>query len=251
MTARYVIAIDFEAFGGVPSKHGFSEVGAIIMKLNDRSIMSEFRLYSNMKGYIVEPRCIEEFWAKPDNALRFKETIEAVTVAVCDPFQVIEIFTSWIDDELKKIAYLDGIVDPSDLDVMIITDNSPFDAGILKFFSKKDTLYLIGGKYRDIIDVSCVYIGMSMQPVTTKLLDSSSKKIALEGHNKVREWKGLPKLTMPTFDVKHTHHPTDDAHSMALYWAFFQDAIIECANAPMIHIIDWKVTPSTTTDRDE
>ena len=244
--SRYVIAIDFETLGGVPSENGFTDIGAAILRLNDGYLIDTFRQSASMQGYQPESRCIEEFWSKPGNAQLYKETLEAVAAATNDPFQVIATLNLWIEENVNKIALQEGKADPSDVDIIIITDNSPFDAGILKCFSKKDTLYLIGGKYRDIIDVSCVYIGMSMKPVTTKLLDSSSKTIALEGLNEKRRWNGLPELTMPVFDVKHTHNPVDDAHSMALYWAFFQTALIDCANA---RIIDWKIYDVTGTGK--
>lgn len=205
----HVVAIDFECAGGVPSVNGFTQLGAVLMRVSDSTKLAEFNRYASMQGYEWEKRCVDEFWSRPELTKRFKETKDETEACTSSPHQVIEEFWDWI-----------GTVCAGLEDVYIITDNCGFDGGILKHFSKRDTLYAFGGM-RDIIDVSAVYMGMSRLPVDSKLIDMSSKKLAIQALNSMQK-EATP---MPDFSdrVSHDHHPVNDAEVMALYWCFFQN----------------------------
>ncbi len=196
----HVIAFDFEAAGGVAPKNAFTQLGAVLMRLEDSTVLSQFNEYSSMIGYEWEERCVKEFWEKfPE---RYKETKEKVNQTTNGPYQVVDLFLSWVRDATKDMK-----------DVYLITDNSAFDAGLLRAFSDTNDIMYIFGEYRCIIDVNCVYRGMSMLPVTTALLDQTSKTLALNA----------TKLDKPKFTgVSHDHHPVNDAHTMALFWSFIQ-----------------------------
>lgn len=212
MTSTYIIALDFESSGGITPKHGFTQLGAVLMCMEDSTILASFNEYSNMAGCTWEERCVEEFWKK--NPERYNETLQGVAESQSTPAEVVDHFYEWLDTctmDKQMTTYM-------------ISDNAAYDFGILKYFStKRDTMYSIGGNYRSMVDVSDVYNGLSLQPVTVGLLDGSSKKQGLAGLNKLRALKGLTALQLPEFThVSHTHQPVDDAHVMALYWVWFQ-----------------------------
>lgn len=211
MSSTYIVAIDLECGGGCTPKHGFTQLGAVLMRMEDSAVLASFNEYSNMQGFEWEERCVEEFWKK--NPERYQETLAGIAFSQSTPAQVVDHFYAWLDEHTK---------DKKDA-TYIISDNAAFDLGILKCFStQRDTMYSFG-KYRSMVDVSDVYNGLSLRPVTIDLLNGSSKEQALEGLNKLRLSYGLGPLQLPEFThVSHTHQPVDDATVMGLYFCFFQ-----------------------------
>ncbi len=235
----HVVAIDFECAGGVPSMNGFTQFGAVLMRISDSKVLARFDSYANMEGYEWESRCVREFWEQYPE--RYADTLKHTKDAPLSPHDVIAAFHAWL---LKETVGID--------DVYIITDNGAFDSGCLKAFSKVDTLYLFNGKYRDHVDVNCVYLGMYAatfgKVITTALTDASAKQLALDVLNKPimdeiekhGRWfnaemdddvRGDIKKTMlelqlklvqkPVFNVTKTHHPVEDAEEIASFYAFF------------------------------
>lgn len=208
----HVVAIDFECAGGVPSKHAFTQLGAVLVLLSDPpKVVARFNEYTNMKredgtDFEWEERCVEEFWS--NNPKRFEETKRKIAESKSTPSQVInDLFIPWLDDVTKRI-----------FDVYVVTDNAAFDAGILKFFSERDTMYLLRTPYaREFVDVSSAYAGSTRRRVTAKMLDTeSSKKMALEAIGEDR---------FPAFGVSQDHDAVNDAENIALRWAFVQSKL--------------------------
>jgi hypothetical protein len=202
---NYVIAFDFEAAGGVPSMHGFTQLGAVLINVDDAKVVAEFNEYASMNGYTWEKRCLDDFWLK--NPDRYHETIENTNNAEKSPHEVVNSFLDWIKEYTADMK-----------NVHLITDNAAFDAGILRCFSSVDILYIFGD-YRDIIDVSNIYYGIGREPITVDLLDKSSKKCALAGLG--------DRFKIPDLGVKKDHHPVNDAKVIGLTWAHFQKFIKE------------------------
>jgi hypothetical protein len=118
---------------------------------------------------------------------RYNETIENTKNAEKSPHEVVNSFLDWIKEYTANMK-----------NVHLITDNTAFDAGILRCFSSVDILYIFGD-YRDIIDVSNIYYGIGREPITVDLLDKSSKKCALAGLGN--------RFKIPDLGVKKDHHP--------------------------------------------
>lgn len=165
---------------------------AVLYCIDDDQVIDSFNAYARMDGFGWERRCLDEFWLK--NAEHYEETLAITSAAPNGPFE----------------------------DVFLITDNAAFDAAILRHFARKDILYLFG-EYRSIVDVSCVYQGMSQRPIDVQMLDTGSKKLGLQGANRKRAvFNELALEALPVFtDVSHDHHPVNDATVMAKYWGFF------------------------------
>lgn len=212
----HVIALDVESAGGLTSRNGFTQLGACIVRLEDSKVIARFNEYANMYGFEWEKRCVEEFWMKfPE---RFTETLDRTSLlSTLSPWEVVRRFLDWALDQVFQL----GINNQ----VYIITDNAPFDIGILRYFADRDIMYMFG-EYREIVDVSSVYIGMVRKPVTVGVINASAKELALEAINQMRLEKGFMfKVALPNLPVSKTHNPVDDAEEMALYWAFFQKTL--------------------------
>jgi hypothetical protein len=208
---KYVIAFDFEAAGGVTPKNGFTQLGAALICVDDQQVIATFNEYANMSLHDWEDRCVREFWSK--NPKRFEETKIAVRNAQNDPFDVVAMFLDWVQANTHDKK-----------DVVLITDNAAFDAGILRCFSKDRDIMYVFGEYRSIIDVSCVYRGMSRQVVDTALLDESSIGLGIKAVNAVRAGNNEDTFdAFPKFPVEHDHHPVNDAKVMGLKWAFLMN----------------------------
>jgi len=143
-----------------------------------------------------------------------EETEQWCQKATLTPHQVIDSFIEWVEGATKDIH-------PS---CYLITDNGGFDTPLLKHFSlKKDILYLFGNTYREVVDVSSVYLGLSYLPVTTDVLERSAKTLAIQGYNTLHR----DVLTLPEFEVKHDHNPVNDSIAMASYWCWFQNRLVD------------------------
>jgi len=208
----HVIAFDFEAAGGCTPQHGFLELGAVLVRESDSKVISSFQSFASMQHFDWEERCLEEFWKRPDMAQRFQQVVEGVAKETKGPNKVVAEFLQWAKDVTKDVE-----------DVYFITDNAPFDAGILRAFSdKEDVMYALGGEYRNIIDTNTFYKGLGGQPVTCS--SWNSKDLAIAGLNRIRATKGLPALDgFPKFEVNHDHNPVNDATSIAMHWCFVQN----------------------------
>ena len=206
---RHVVAFDFEAAGGIPALHGFTQLGAVLYCIDDDQVIDSFNAYARMDGFGWERRCLDEFWLK--NAEHYEQTLALTSAAPNGPFEVVEWFIEWLQRCTEDLE-----------DVYLITDNAAFDAAILRHFARRDILYLFG-EYRSIVDVSCVYQGMSQRPIDVQMLDAGSKKLGLQGANRKRAvFNELALEALPVFtDVSHDHHPVNDATVMAKYWGFF------------------------------
>ena len=204
----YVVAIDFECAGGIPSKNGFTQLGAVIMEVSDEcKVVSSFNSYSSMILYQWDERCVKEFWEK--HPVRFAETkLEVYNPATPQPHVVVNNFMKWVKQETKD--FKDS--------VYLISDNVAFDVGTLKYFSSEHEILYMFGPYQEVVDVSSAYIGMSLFPVDKNLMNRSSKEVALEAINE----RLVQKLNAPNFPKSELHHPVDDAKEIASHWCWFQ-----------------------------
>jgi DNA polymerase III epsilon subunit-like protein len=204
----YVIGFDFEAAGGIPALHGFTQLGAVLVDMDTDKVMGEFNMFSSMKNLVWEKRCVEEFWEK--NPEKYKETLKGTSEAKMGPYEVVDAFVQWVQRVSKGLK-----------DVYLLTDNAAFDAAILRFYSIKQDILYIFGSYRPIVESSRFYSGLARKPVTTESLWESSKDNALKGMRA----DGLKVPPFPIHSVEHDHNPVNDALVMALNWSHMQRSL--------------------------
>lgn len=172
---KYVIAIDFEAAGGIPSKNGFLSLGATLYSITKQKEVSSFYSWASMDGYEWDERCVSEFWMKHP-ALYAEALQETTGNKAPSPYQVIDNFMEWV--------YRHVLVGPI-ANVNLISDNVAFDVGTLRYFStKRDIMYMFTDMnknfvYRDVIDTGSFYYGLGKIALDSVSLDAvSSKKTA-------------------------------------------------------------------------
>lgn len=186
------IAYDFEAPGGKPDLHAFSQLGAVLFNMKTGKVLKTFNEYANLTYYTFEERCVKEFWSKfPE---RFAQTIAECSRSTHSPYEVVDMFHKTCLEWKKEYP-----------NTIMITDNAGYDAAILKFFSPVDTMYFLG-PCMCMIDTRSAYLGMARLPCTYLLWDSNPYKRLME----------IPQLD--TQGVSHDHHPVNDATVIAMKW---------------------------------
>ena len=140
-----VIAFDFEAFGGTAKYNGFTELGAVLVRVHNSEVLATFHSYASMLGYAMEERCMREFWSKYPE--RLAATIEN-SVNASPPEEVCKNFVQWVKDATTANRVTNS--------TLLITDNATFDLAHLAHFMGSDPLYIFG-EYRSVIDVTGVY----------------------------------------------------------------------------------------------
>lgn len=205
---RYVVAIDFEAAGGVPSKNGFLSLGATIYSVTKQKEISSFYSWASMEGYEWEERCVNEFWKKHPE-LYAEAMLQTSAKKQPSPYEVIDNFIIWIFRHV-----LTGPI----ANIYLISDNVAFDVATLRYFStKQDIMYMFTDRdknfvYRDIIDTGSFYYGLGHIPLDVQTIDSISskktaKKVILNGEYNTKE-------------TRVEHNALDDAREIArLYCA--------------------------------
>lgn len=201
-----VIGFDFECAGGIPAKHGFTQLGASAHELKTGKKIAGFNEYANMKDLEWEERCVKEFWEK--NPDRYAETLKKTQNAKLSCREVVAKFIEWARDV------------SSGRKCVIISDNMIYDGGILKYYSGVDVMYLLGRR-TVYFETASVYYGMyaihRQGQLNQDSDDLSSKKIALEAIDRSRN------LKWPESKVKHDHHPENDAEDMVNKWIYIQN----------------------------
>lgn len=209
-----VIGFDFECAGGIPAKHGFTQLGASAHELKTGTKIAGFNMYANMNGLEWEERCVNEFWSQPNNQKRYKETLENVQQASLTCKEVVDAFVTWAR-EISK-----------DRKCVVISDNMIYDGGLLKYYSNVDVMYLLGRR-TVYFETASVYYGMYMMHEGHQLNEDvdnlSSKQLALDATS----FAINKTLTWPKSDVTHDHHPEHDAENMVLKWIFIQNSILK------------------------
>lgn len=207
-----VIGFDFECAGGIPEKHGFTQLGASAHELDTGVCIGQFNQYANMKGLEWEERCVREFWSRPDNQERYKETLEQVENAQFTCKEVVNQFIAWAREISKGRK------------CVMISDNMIYDGGLIKYYSGVDIMYLLGER-TVYFETASVYYGMYMMHKLERLDkdsdDLSSKSIALAAAS----YATKKELEWPKTEVNHDHHPVHDAENMVLKWIFIQNSI--------------------------
>jgi len=205
-----VIFIDFESNGGVPSKNGFMEFGAVAKVLGTNQDISTFHGYASQNGYVPDERCSVEFWMKNDEMKARYDAIIAIceTAPTSSPHQVVQNFIIWLHLLVAGLNLKN---------VQLATDCSTYDTGMLKAFSNIDTMYLFG-EPRDIIDIGMLYYGLGRRPFTKALFDGSSKAEAVRALNEM--FPNDEQITELPAKTKHTHNPVEDAMNMGERYSY-------------------------------
>lgn len=190
------IAYDFEAPGGIPGKHAFSQLGAVLFNMSTGKVLRTFNHYANLTGYCFEERCVREFWSKFPQ--RHAETIEECSKSPLSPYDVVALFHQTCLEWVREYP-----------NTIMITDNAGYDAALLKFFSPVDTMYFLG-PCQCMLDTRATYLGMTRLPVTYARWDSNPYKYL------VAAFPSIPPLN--TEGVSHDHHPVNDATVIAMKW---------------------------------
>ncbi len=170
----YVIAIDFEAAGGIPEKNGFLSLGATLYSITQQKEISYFYQWANMKGYEWDKRCVEEFWMKHPQL--FEMAKRNSSLSIYSPYDVIENFMEWV---LVRV-----FIGPYKK-TYLISDNVKCYVALVRYFSKeRDIGYMFTNAsnsfvYRDIIDTGSFYLGLGHCYLSSETLDTlSTKEIA-------------------------------------------------------------------------
>lgn len=194
----YVVAIDFESFGGDVNANAFAEFGASLIDVDAGTEVDSFLMHVGLEHQgKMESRCLEEFWC--NNLKVWGQLMTACSYSTASPSQVIASFWTWVEDHVASGKKIDRI----------ITDNCGFDGSLLATYTVGSALYRIDGTYRSIMDVDAYYTGLLRAP-----LDDDSGI-----------WKRLvaaEKWEVPDFGVNHTHCANEDAKLMGLKYAFVQ-----------------------------
>ena len=206
--SEIVIGFDFECAGGIPIKHGFTQLGASAHELDTGKKIGGFNEYASMVGLEWEERCVKEFWEK--NPERYAETLEKTMNATLTCAQVVEKFIEWVREMAK------------DRKCIIVSDNMIYDGGLLKYYSGIDVMYLLG-EWTVYFETASYYYGLHSMHKRARITEDSdhlnSKQIALDAVNAT---KSEP-LTWPESKVNHDHHPENDAENMVMKWIFIQN----------------------------
>lgn len=199
--SEYVLAIDFECAGGIPRLNGFTQMGAVVLDAETGKKIAGFNMYSNMVGYEWEGCCLREFWSR--NPERWEETKAGIAKSSLSCTEVVAVFVAWVR----------GVCEGHPTHV--VSDNTPFDIGILKYFADVDIIYLFG--YMTLyIDLPSAYLAMHAMRnhyLITATEDLSTKRVALAAI-------AGPEVPCFVSSVKHDHNPENDAHAMAERWVF-------------------------------
>jgi hypothetical protein len=143
----HAIIVDVESFGGVTLLHGFAQLRAALIRVDDQKILETFEMCANQRGFVKEPRCVEEYWSMiPEKYEALQRKCEESSKT---PFEVVAEFVSWV----KRVA---GHLD----DVFLGYDNVYCDIGVLRTFSTFQDIQYLFGKCRDIVHVNWAYYGM-------------------------------------------------------------------------------------------
>lgn len=194
------IVFDFEAFGGAPGKNAFTQLGAVVFNFESGMVEGTFNMYARQDGYEQEQRCVKEFWSRPEMKERFETTLAEAQKAEKNPYQVITAFREWC---LSWEQLFPGCV--------LVTDNSNFDLGLLKFFSETDTMYFLG-RLTECVDTGVFYKGAMRLPLGTSIAKSKFETCVAQLQKQIEG-------PVDPFDpglVAHDHNPVNDAHMIAL-----------------------------------
>lgn len=199
----YVIAIDFEAFGGVTPRNGACQMGAVLFDMNVGQVVDKFNMYIKQDWFSEEQRCIDEFWnSTPTLAKRRWEIVDNCKRIGVNADECMDLFYRWIDEKV-----------PRDYSCYIITDKAPFDAGILRYFSRKnDPLYAFH-EYRQIVDINMVCLGIAKIPLDHAVMNHISAK---------KEAARILGVSLPDHGNPEAHDPVDDAEYIARVWYAIQ-----------------------------
>lgn len=195
---KYIVAVDFEAFGGDVNIHSFSEFGASLINLETGLEEDSFLANVSLANLVnMETRCLEEFWSKHSDVAM--DLLIACSKSSNSPNACVKMFWAWVQMHVAGGKQIDRI----------ITDNCGFDGSLLANYTLGSALYSIDGTYRQFTDVGDYYAGLVRAPFDN---DSGVWKrlVAQEG------W------TVPDFGVNHTHRANEDAKLMGLKYAFVQ-----------------------------
>jgi hypothetical protein len=213
----YTIAIDFESFGKCPKEHGFTRLGAVLMRNSDSKQIATFDEFANQDKFKTEPRCMQQFWSKYPELLN--ATILGCETAAKDPWGVLDLFTYWVSSIMNIFE-----IDPNQ--IQLISDVVAFDVGLLSSFMTEDHPLYLFNTFKEIIDTSSYYLGMSMKPVNSALMNESSFDLALNALNKQSRILGRELVVVPKF-TSADHTPLSDAINIAEKWCFVQRTIAE------------------------
>lgn len=214
-----VIAFDFESFGGIPSKNGFTQLGAVLFSITQGKVLDRFNHYANMTGYEEEERCMTEFWNRDDMKARLAETRLGCQNSSLSPHQVVAEFYQWCQRCVAEFPK-----------TYLITDCSAYDAGLLKFFSPVDTMYFLPNKWAcGSVDVSDVYLGIARVPMTHEVVNGSAYKSCVALLEKEYAQRGLTLAPIDLQGVSHDHHPVNDAEVIARKWHYVNTALANIA----------------------
>ena len=198
---NYCVAIDFEAFGGITPKNGFTQIGAVIFDIDNDKIMSTFSMNAKQDLFEVEERCYNEFWSKHMDL--FQKNKELCSKSEYDCYEVINQFWKWLYKNL-----------PDTTNCYFIGDNTVFDYAILRMFSLDVDILYAFGSYREIIDVGLYYTAYAHYRMdTANSIDNASSSKCIKQILNIDE--------IPKFPIEHTHTAVDDAANIAYKWSWF------------------------------
>lgn len=214
----HILAYDVEATGQ-GSKHHMIEIGAVLWKVGDREPVDTFYAFMGLEGKWCD-RTKAEFWDNPEKGKDGKTPLEALKARLADtPVSTREAAANAFVEWARKCN------DTADSNVVLISDTAGFDylqlANLLEECTSVDEkaaypacypwspLYVFG-KYRPTRDMSSFLMGAG-----GVLVKWSSKRELLKQTGPMPKW---------VTDFEHSHHPLDDAKSIAatMSWALTQ-----------------------------
>lgn len=198
----YVFVIDFESFGGSTAVHGFSAVGAVLVR-DDGHLVGSFRSYANQDGLSYDEDCVENFWKKLPGDHYAKVLAECQSAPSCK--DVVEQMMLYFEDVIKKEN-----VDVQD--IVYVGDCIEYDIGLLRYYlSPPRDVKRLFGKYAEWICTGSYGLGMGLVPLTSAAVRLTSSK----GTARSVVFKHLPDWRFTPGPAAHDHDPLHDALSIS------------------------------------
>ena len=117
---QYVLAWDIEKSGPRTDLHSMLALGAVVLRVCDDRVMSEFVVYIKMQpGHSFSEVCRKEYWYDWDRFPMNQVVLQRIEERGVDPKKGIQMFANWLDRQ--ELTYTEA-------GLALATDNPASDA---------------------------------------------------------------------------------------------------------------------------
>lgn len=155
-----VIGFDFNCAGSIPIINGFLQLGASARDLKTGDLVDSFHEYSNMEGYECDPKVMKQL--QKINEVEHMLVMEGVYKSNYSCHEIVALFIDWIE-KITKNRYC-----------IVLSSNMIYDGTLLRYFSKKNIVQLLGRR-TVYLDTVSVYHGIASMHRNTKITEAAIK----------------------------------------------------------------------------